>query len=110
MPMPITLSCTCGARYNIKEEFAGKTLQCPQCKANLAVPGAAATAPNFNGIDPAFHRDKFLLHQQHMSISEKYRLWDEAGKELLFIERPSHMLRNLGALLAGFTVGLFFFF
>ena len=48
-----------------------------------------------------FDRDQFLLRQKHFSISEKYYVWDERGEPLLFVERPAHLLRNLGAGLAG---------
>lgn len=46
-------------------------------------------------VDPVFLRSKFLLRQKHLSISEKYYVWDDAGEEILFIERPAHLLRNL---------------
>ena len=52
-------------------------------------------------LNPAFARDKFLLKQKHFSFSEKYYVWDEQGEVILFIERPSHLLQNLGAAGAG---------
>ena len=57
-------------------------------------------------IDPAFDRDKFLMRQKVMSINEKYFVYDEAGAPLIFIERPRHLLRNLGAALLGFIAGI----
>jgi len=51
-------------------------------------------------IDPVFLRRKFLLRQKHLSLSEKYYVWDEGGQELLFIERPAMLLRNLLAAFA----------
>jgi uncharacterized protein YxjI len=50
--------------------------------------------------DPAFDRDVFLLRQQMLKISEKYDVGDEQGNKLIFVERPAHLLRNLGAVLA----------
>lgn len=36
--MPIALSCPCGRALNIKDEFAGRKIRCPDCKSVLAVP------------------------------------------------------------------------
>src|SRR5687768_4920894 len=57
-------------------------------------------------VDVAFQRDKFLLKQKRVSIEEKYMVADEHGREILFVERPRHMLRNIGALIAGVISGL----
>src|SRR5206468_7827233 len=39
--------------------------------------------------------------QQMLRISEKYDVADEQGNKIVFVERPAHLLRNLGAILAG---------
>jgi uncharacterized protein YxjI len=52
------------------------------------------------GGDPAFDRDIFLLRQQMLKISEKYDVGDEQGNKIIFVERPAHLLRNLGSVLA----------
>ncbi len=57
-------------------------------------------------LDPAFARDKFLLRQKHLSISQKYYVWDEEEQVILFIERPSHFLQTLGAALVGIILGI----
>ncbi len=57
-------------------------------------------------LDTAFARDKFLLRQKHLSFSEKYYVWDEEDKVILFVERPSHFLQNLGAAFAGIILGI----
>ena len=57
-------------------------------------------------VDPAFDRDKFLLRQKFLAISEKYDVWDEEGNSILYIERPAHFLRNLGAVFAGLLAGV----
>jgi len=48
---------------------------------------------------------KFLVAQKHLSISQKYTVWDEHENAVLFVERPSHVLKSLmamsGAILAG---------
>lgn len=63
-----------------------------------------AAAPGV--VDRVFDRDKFLLRQKALSISEKYFVFDEAGAPLIFVERPRHLLRNLGAMLAGAIAGI----
>ncbi|MDP3910063.1 MAG: hypothetical protein Q8Q14_06700 [Gemmatimonadales bacterium] len=54
-------------------------------------------------IDSAFDRDLFLLRQQLLRISEKYDVCDETGANILYVERPAHFLRNVGAFLAGMS-------
>ena len=36
--MPISLQCTCGKRYQAKDDHAGKTFRCKKCGASLLVP------------------------------------------------------------------------
>jgi uncharacterized protein YxjI len=81
--------------------------------APAVVPGAAVPSaeswpvarPPADGLDPAFDRDRFLLRQRALTVNQKYEVWDEAGRPILFVERPAHVLRNLGALLAGLAAG-----
>src|SRR5436190_18587035 len=42
--MSILVSCACGKSYPIKEQFAGKKVQCPGCKKVLTVPGSTMSA------------------------------------------------------------------
>lgn len=93
--MSITVACACGKSYDLKDEFEGRMVKCPACGATMR---AERTAP-LAQADPAFDRDKFLLRQKHLAINEKYYVWDEAGKTILFIERPSHLLQSIGAIL-----------
>jgi uncharacterized protein YxjI len=55
--------------------------------------------------DVLFDRDRFLMRQRVLTIHEKYEIWDEEGRPLLFVERPGHYLRNLAALFGGFVAG-----
>ena len=66
-----------------------------------ATPRAAMRPAAPQDLDDAFARDRFLLRQQHFAINAKYEVWNEQGQPILFIERPAHLLRNLGATLAG---------
>jgi uncharacterized protein YxjI len=102
--MSVRVLCQCGTSYELKDEFAGRLVKCPQCGRENRVP-AAAGAPVPGTGDPAFDRDVFLLRQQLLKISEKYDVCDEQGNKVVFVERPAHLLQNLGALLAGILAG-----
>ncbi|MFG3819550.1 hypothetical protein [Limnothrix redekei] len=52
-------------------------------------------------VDSVFNRDRFLLRQKLMTLSEKYDVCDDHGAPILFIERPTHWARSLLAVLAG---------
>jgi uncharacterized protein YxjI len=95
--VPISVACACGRGFTLKDEFAGRTLSCPGCGAAVVVPHAPVRTPQ---ADAAFERDTFLLRQKRLAINEKYFVHDEANAPILFIERPAHLLRNLGAVLA----------
>ncbi len=56
-------------------------------------------------LDLVFMRKKFLLRQKHLAISEKYYVWDEGGKVILFIQRPAHLVRGCLAALGGIAAG-----
>lgn len=99
--MPITVKCDCGNSYELKDEFARKSVKCPKCGAVKIAPAAPT-----QGADPAFARDKFLLRQKAMAINQKYYVWDESGKAILFVERPTYMLRTLLAIFGGLAAGL----
>ena len=102
--MSIRVTCQCGTSYDLKDEFAGKLVKCPQCGRENRVSGAPAAARA--QADPVFDRDIFLLRQQMLKISEKYDVADEQGQKIVFVERPAHFLRNLGALLAGLVAAI----
>ncbi|KAF0243032.1 MAG: PBS lyase HEAT domain-containing protein repeat-containing [Planctomycetota bacterium] len=42
--MPISTSCSCGRKLNLKDELAGKTVKCPQCGTAVRVPDGKSTA------------------------------------------------------------------
>ena len=105
--MSVRVTCQCGTSYELKDEFAGKLVKCPQCGRENRVPGAGV--PVQVQADTVFDRDIFLLRQQMLRISEKYDVGDEQGKNIIYIERPAHLLRNIGALLAAFTAAVLVF-
>jgi uncharacterized protein YxjI len=105
--MSVRVTCQCGTSYELKDEFAGKLVTCPQCGRENRVPGAGV--PMQVQADPVFDRDLFLLRQQLLKISEKYDVADEQGKNIIYIERPAHLLQNLGAILAAFAAAVLVF-
>jgi hypothetical protein len=98
------VSCQCGTSYELKDEFAGRLVKCPQCGRENRAPGAPVAARA--QADPVFDRDVFLLRQQLLKISEKYDVADEQGNKIVFVERPAHLLRNIGALFAGIAAAI----
>jgi uncharacterized protein YxjI len=100
--MSITISCQCGENYNLQDEYSGQTLQCPKCGAAITVPVLPPAPPvKQQAGDAAFARDVFLLNQKHMAINEKYYVTDEAGANLMFVERPSYVFRTILAAIGG---------
>jgi uncharacterized protein YxjI len=101
----VRVICQCGTSYDLKDEFAGKLVKCPQCGRENRAPANPAAAVAARAQPDVFDRDLFLLRQQMLRISEKYDVADEQGNKIVFVERPAHLLRNLGALLAGLAAG-----
>jgi uncharacterized protein YxjI len=101
--MPVTVTCACTNTFSLKDEYAGLMVKCPACGAAVRA-GATEFTPE-SQADPIFGRDVFLLRQQALKINERYDVVDETGVPVLFVERPAHLLRNIGALLAGIAVG-----
>lgn len=99
--MSVRVLCQCGTSYELKDEFAGRLVRCPQCGRENRAPAAGVPLPPPGVGDPVFDRDVFLLRQQVLKISEKYDICDERGAKIVYVERPAHLLRNLGALFAG---------
>lgn len=66
-----------------------------------ATRGYAPRAAPVDSQDSIFDRNRFLMRQRVFTIHEKYEIWDEEGRPILFVERPGHYLRNLAALFGG---------
>ena len=105
--MSVRVTCQCGTSYELKDEFAGKLVKCPQCGRENRVPGAGV--PMQVQADAVFDRDLFLLRQQLLRISEKYDVADDKGNNIIYIERPAHFLQNFGAILAAFAAAVLVF-
>ena len=100
--MPVVVSCRCRNTYTLKDEYAGKLIECPQCGAvNKA--GESTLTPK-SQADEVFNRDIFLLRQKHFAINQKYQVSDEQGNPILFVERPTHFWRQVLALVGAYGV------
>jgi uncharacterized protein YxjI len=106
--MSVTVVCECTNTFSLKDEYAGMTVKCPRCGASVRA-GSAALTPA-SEADPIYGRNVFLLRQQALRINERYDITDEQGKPILFVERPAHFLRNMGALLAAAAAGFTWLF
>jgi hypothetical protein len=111
--MPITVTCTsCQKTFRLKDEMGGRKVRCPMCESVLAVPASPADEVAFEleageeagALHPSLNRDRFLLRQKVIAISEKYVVWDDEQRPILYIERPAHFWRNV---LGAITVALF---
>ena len=99
--MSVVVSCRCRNTYTLKDEYAGKLVECPQCGAvNKA--GESTLTPK-SQADALFNRDIFLLRQKHLAINQKYQVSDEQGNAILHVERPTYFWRTLLALLGGWV-------
>jgi uncharacterized protein YxjI len=106
--MPVAVNCRCGRSFPLKDEYAGKLVQCPQCGQSMRAPDLPETAARPQA-DPAFAHDQFLLRQKYLAVSDKYAVWDEHGKPILYVERPAHVGRSVLAVLGGLAAGAIVF-
>jgi uncharacterized protein YxjI len=96
--MTVVVTCQCSKTFELKDEFAGRLVKCPKCGTTNRAPGDKLTPKS--QADPVFDRDVFLLRQKALAIKEKYAVSDEAGQQIMYVERPAHAFRNLLATLA----------
>ena len=92
----VVLACPCGEVYELRPEFAGRLLECPVCNRQLRA-GMPAGTPRRStpDLEPAFDRDVFLLRERFLSISSKYVVWSEDGRPILYVERPTFLMRTV---------------
>ncbi|HEY4260334.1 MAG TPA: MJ0042-type zinc finger domain-containing protein, partial [Schlesneria sp.] len=102
--MSIAVTCSgCEAKFQVKDEFAGRKVRCSECDTVIDLRPTEELIVDFpldSTLDPAFQRDKFLLHQKLLSINTRYAVCDETGKEIMHVLRPTHVFRTLVAMFA----------
>ncbi len=94
----IVVACPCGEVYELRPEYAGRLLECPVCARHLRAGQAGRVS---SGADPAFERDVFLLRERVLTITSKYEVWAEDATPILYVERPTYLLRTVLAYLLG---------
>lgn len=94
----IVVACPCGEVYELRPEYAGRLLECPACRHHLR---AGPVSRAFVGVDHAFDRDVFLLRERVLTISSKYEVQAAEGTPILYVERPTFLLRALLAYAGG---------
>ena len=102
--MSVTVVCECTNTFSLKDEYAGLMVKCPSCGSAVRA-GTIDLSPR-SQADPIFGRNVFLLRQQALRVNERYNVSDEQGTPILFVERPAHFLRNVGALLAALAAAM----
>jgi uncharacterized protein YxjI len=102
--MSVTVVCECTNTFSLKDEYAGLMVKCPSCGSAVRA-GTIDLSPT-SQADPIFGRNVFLLRQQALRVNERYNVSDEQGKPILFVERPAHFLRNVGAVLAALAAAM----
>jgi hypothetical protein len=95
----IVVACPCGEVYELKPEYAGRLLECPACRRRLRAgqPRRAEAAL----ADGPFDRDVFLLRERVLTVAAKYEVWSEAGRPVLYVERPTYPVRTALAYVGG---------
>lgn len=81
--MAVPVNCACGAFYNLKDQYAGRLIECPACHRRFRTPERQ--------VLPLFDRDIFQLREKHFAIDTKYHVRDESGLPLLYVERPARL-------------------
>jgi len=108
-PAGIVVACPCGEVYEVRQEFAGRLLECPTCRRHLrAGPPPRAARASAPDVDNAFDRDVFLLRERIFTITSKYEVWAEDGTPILYVERPTYPIRTLVAYLVAIVTTLLF--
>jgi hypothetical protein len=48
--MALSLNCSCGARFDVEDTYAGQTVACPECQASLEAPSLEKTPLRTSGL------------------------------------------------------------
>ena len=94
----IVVACPCGEVYELRPEYAGRLLECAACSRHLR---AGSPTRVVGDVDHGFDRDVFLLRERLLTIASKYEVRSADGTPILFVERPTFLLRAVLAYLLG---------
>ena len=96
--MSVPVHCECGAFYNLKDQYAGRLLECPACARHFRAPVKQGS--------PLFDRDIFQLREKHFAIATKYHIRDEDGNPLMYVERPAMIGQRIMAFVIIYIVAV----
>ena len=103
--MPIKLRCPiCQRTFDVPEKYSGRTVNCPACKAAIAIPALAAevvvapTAAVPNNASPAVVASTPLADHGEMNLSPTVR-------PAMFRNRPLRFLLLIGLIAIGGVLG-----
>lgn len=94
-----SISCGCGASFQITPEYHGAQFPCPACGRIVSVPLPPGPAP----LDAI---PRLAIKQKKLAINACYYIRDEMGRLVLFAFRPIQFLRQLAVLLVVFVGAL----
>src|SRR5262245_61443337 len=78
--MSVTVACVCGLKYKVREDNRGKSFQCRQCGARIAVPQAEVTAHDERGdVDEADFESR--RHTSAQARGERPAFEDKPGSK-----------------------------
>ena len=98
MTTGIVVACACGEVYEVRPEYAGRLLECVVCSRPLR---AGSPPRAIAGAEPAFDRDVFLFRERLLTITSKYEVQAADGTPILYVERPTYLLRAVFAYALG---------
>src|SRR5436853_448294 len=104
--MPMALTCDCGARFEVDETLAGRTVCCPECRTPLEAPAAATAARPRTSL--------FALGSVVLALAGGFTVLGGAAAVVLgviglvHIRRLGGRLTGAGLAIAGIALGVGF--
>lgn len=103
--MPLSLTCDCGARFDVEEALAGQSVSCPECQATLKAPAARR---------PVVRTSNFALASFLLAIVGAFTVVGTIAAVVLgliavaAILRDRERLAGLGFAVTGIVLGIAF--
>ena len=101
--MPLSLTCDCGARFEVEDALAGQTVSCPECQASLKAPAARR---------PVVRTSNFALASFFLAIVGAFTVVGSVAAAVLGLIGAAAILRDrerqagLGFAVTGVVLGI----